>query len=59
MSAFIFLPGERVSFTVSDIVGDGEWSLEPGRVKAVLDAFSIGFGGARCCRDGQFLPARS
>jgi hypothetical protein len=45
MSAFMVLPGERASFTVSDI-GD-ESALEPARVEAVLDAFSIGFDHAR------------
>lgn len=45
MSAFMFLPGERASFTVSDIAAES--TLEPARVGAVLDAFSIGFDGAR------------
>lgn len=45
MSAFMFLPGERASFTVSDIVDES--ALEPARVEAVLDAFSIGFDNAR------------
>jgi len=45
MSAFMFLPGERASFTLSDIAGES--ALEPARVEAVLDAFSIGFDGAR------------
>lgn len=41
MSAFLFLPGERASFTAGDIADES--ALEPARVKAVLDAFSIGF----------------
>lgn len=41
MSAFMILPGERASFTVSDIAGES--SLEPDRVEVVLDAFSIEF----------------
>ena len=45
MSAFMFLPGERASFTVSDIADES--ALEPARVEAVLDAFSIGFDDAR------------
>jgi hypothetical protein len=45
MSAFMILPGERASFTVSDIASES--SLEPDRVKAVLDAFSIEFDGTR------------
>ena len=45
MSAFMFLPGERASFTVSDIAEES--ALEPARVEAVLDAFSIGFDNAR------------
>lgn len=45
MSAFMFLPGERASFTVSDIADES--ALEPVRVEAVLDAFSIGFDDAR------------
>jgi hypothetical protein len=55
MSAFMLLRGERASFTVSDIAGES--SLEPGRVKAVLDAFSIGFGGTRdaAATVGSFL----
>lgn len=59
MSAFMFLPGERASFTVSDIVGES--SMEPGRVKAVLDAFSIGFGGMRdaTATVGSFLRGAS
>ncbi len=45
MSAFMFLPGERASFTVSDIADESK--LEPARVEAVLDAFSIGFDDGR------------
>jgi hypothetical protein len=45
MSAFMFLPGERASFAVSDIAAES--ALEPERVKAVLDAFSIEFDGTR------------
>ncbi len=45
MSAFMFLPGERASFTASDIADES--ALGPARVAAVLDAFSIGFGDAR------------
>jgi hypothetical protein len=55
MSAFMILPGERASFTVSDIVGES--SLEPDRVEAVLDAFSIEFDGTRdaAAAVGSFL----
>jgi hypothetical protein len=55
MSAFMFLPGERASFTVSDIAAES--SLAPDRVKAVLDAFSIEFGGVRdaAAAVGSFL----
>lgn len=42
MSAFMFLPGGRASFTVSDIVGEPE--LEAARAEPVLAAFSTGFG---------------
>lgn len=42
MSAFMFLPGERASFTCSDIASAA--ALEPAGVRAVLGAFSIGFG---------------
>lgn len=42
MSAFMFLPGRRASFTVSDIAGESE--LEADRVEAVIAAFSMGFG---------------
>jgi hypothetical protein len=45
MSTFMFLPGERASFTVSDIAGES--TLEPAQIKAVLDAFSIGFDGTQ------------
>jgi hypothetical protein len=45
MSGFMFLPGERASFTVSDIADES--ALEPARVEAVLDAFSIGFDDGR------------
>ena len=45
MSAFMILPGERASFTVSDIADESR--LEPARVEAVLDAFSIGFDDGR------------
>ncbi len=45
MSAFMFLPGERASCTVPDIVAES--GLEPDRVKAVLDVFSIEFDGTR------------
>ena len=45
MSALMFLPGERASFTVSDIADES--ALEPARVATVLDAFSIGFDDAR------------
>lgn len=45
MSAFMFLPGERASFTVPDIAEES--ALEPARVEAVLDAFSIGFDDGR------------
>jgi len=45
MSAFMVLPGARASFTVSDIADES--ALEPARVEAVLDAFSIGFDNAR------------
>lgn len=41
MSAFMFLPGERASFTVGDIAD--ELTLDSGRVLAVLDTFSIEF----------------
>ena len=44
-SAFMVLPGERASFTVSDIADES--SLEPARVEDVLDAFSIGFDDGR------------
>jgi hypothetical protein len=55
MSALMFLPGERASFTVPDV--PAESSMEPARVKAVLDAFSIGFGGPRdaAATVGSFL----
>jgi hypothetical protein len=55
MSAFMILPGERASFTVSDIVGES--GLEPDRVRAVLDAFSIEFDGTRdpAATVGSFL----
>ena len=51
----MFRPGERASFTVSDIVGDS--AMEPDRVEAVLDAFSIEFGGVRdaAATVGSFL----
>jgi hypothetical protein len=45
MSAFMFLPGERASFTVSDVADES--ALEPARVEAVLHAFSIGFDETR------------
>lgn len=45
MSAFMFLPGERASFTVGDIAG--ELPLDSGRVRAVLDAFSIEFDSSK------------
>ena len=45
MSALMFLPGERASFTVSDIADQSR--LEHARVEAVLDAFSIGFDDGR------------
>jgi hypothetical protein len=45
MAAFMFLPGELASFTASDIADES--GLEPTRVEAVLDAFSIGFDGRR------------
>jgi hypothetical protein len=45
MSAFMILPGGRASFTVPDIADES--ALEPARVEAVLDAFSIGFDEAR------------
>jgi hypothetical protein len=55
MSDFMFLPGERASFTVPDIASES--SLEPDRVKAVLDAFSIEFDGTRdaAAAVGSFL----
>ena len=55
MLAFMFLPGERASFRVSDIAGEA--SLEPERVKTVLDAFSIEFDGTRDAAStvGSFL----
>jgi hypothetical protein len=45
MSAFMFLPGERAAFTVSDIADESK--LEPARVQAVLGALSIGFDDTR------------
>jgi hypothetical protein len=42
MSASMFLPGERASFTTADIADES--GLKPARVGAVLGAFSIGFG---------------
>ena len=45
MSAFMFLPGERASFTVSDTADQSR--LDPARVEAVLEAFSIGFNDDR------------
>jgi hypothetical protein len=41
MSALMFLPGERASFAVADIVSES--ALDASQVKAVLDAFSIEF----------------
>ena len=41
----MFLPGARASFTVWDIADES--ALEPARVEAVLDAFSIGFDDGR------------
>ena len=38
-------PVKRASFTVSDIAGES--ALEPARVEAVLETFSIGFGDTR------------
>ena len=55
MSALMIRPGERASFTVSDVVGDS--GMEPDRVEAVLGAFSIEFDGARdaAATVGSFL----
>ncbi len=42
ISDIMFLPGERASFTMSDIAAES--ALGPAQVQAVLDAYSIGFG---------------
>ena len=42
MLDFIFVPGERASFTASDVIAES--TVEPARVEAVLGCFSVGFG---------------
>jgi hypothetical protein len=45
MSDFMFRPGKRASFTMSDIAGES--GLEADRVETVLSAFGIEFDGAQ------------